>query len=106
MNAKTLAELVRFAPEKMQKVPIFDSRYMFYDLYCLMPGQSQKVHVHQDADKIYLALEGEVMVTVGGLEKGLTRGQAVMAKAGEPHGVRNASSNRAVLLVVMSPKPN
>ena len=35
MEYKTLAECRCFNNEKMQKVPLFESGKMFYDLYCL-----------------------------------------------------------------------
>lgn len=105
MKKVILDELRRFSPDKMQKVSLFESARLFYDLYCLEPGQEQKVHSHGDSDKIYLALEGEPSVHVGGETDTLRSGEAVIAPAGEEHGVSNPSQERAVLLVVMAPKP-
>ena len=34
---------VSFSEEKMRKNSLFDSPHLFYDAYCLLPGQSQKV---------------------------------------------------------------
>ena len=95
----------RFSEEKMQKVPVFESERLFYDQYCLLPGQSQKVHSHEDADKIYFVLEGEALFEIDGDNEMLTEGTAVIARAGVPHGVRNDSGTKLVLLVTMAPKP-
>ena len=37
----------------MKKVNLFESPRFFCDLYCLRPGQEQKVHSHADNDKIF-----------------------------------------------------
>jgi mannose-6-phosphate isomerase-like protein (cupin superfamily) len=105
MNIQRLAGAERFAPDKMVKASLFATERLYYDLYCLEPGQAQKVHSHDGSDKVYLALSGTVRVTVGAEEAALTSGEAVLAAAGEPHGVRNASGERAVLLVVTTPPP-
>ena len=95
----------RFSDEKMQKVPVFKTPKMFYDQYCLLPGQSQKVHSHEGEDKVYLVLEGEAVFDIGGEQEMLTEGTAVIARAGVPHGVRNDSGTKLVLLVTMAPRP-
>jgi mannose-6-phosphate isomerase-like protein (cupin superfamily) len=106
MDVKTLSELRRFAAEKMVKAGVFATPRLFYDLYCLEPGQAQKVHTHDGSDKVYLVLEGRAAITIGGEEQELGSGQAVLAAAGVPHGARNASAERAVLLVVTTPPPS
>jgi mannose-6-phosphate isomerase-like protein (cupin superfamily) len=105
MRKVTLSEHHLFSPEKMQKVALFESDFLFYDLYCLESGQAQKVHSHDGSDKIYLALEGRPTVQVGEEREELEPGQAALAPAGQDHGVHNTSGERAVLLVVMAPKP-
>jgi len=100
-----LAEQRRFSSEKLQKVPVFDSDKMLLDQYCLEPGQAQRVHSHSEQDKVYLVLEGQAVFSIGGDEELLAPGMAVIARAGVPHGVRNDSANRVVLLVVMAPRP-
>ena len=106
MNSKPIDSAISFSEEKMQKNSLFDSQRLFYDLYCLLPGQSQKVHAHAGSDKVYLVLEGTGSFTVGDEEQDLQKGHAVIAPAGEPHGVRNASEENLVLLVTMAPKPS
>ena len=105
MNVKDLRRLARFSAEKMQKVNLFESPRFFCDLYCLRPGQSQKVHSHAANDKIYLVLRGEVKATIGSETRSLREGEAVLAAAGEPHGISNDSPGPAVCLVFMAPHP-
>lgn len=95
----------RFSGEKLQKVPVFTSERFLCDQYCLEPGQAQRVHLHAVEDKVYVVLEGEAMFEVGDERELLAEGSAVIARAGVPHGVRNDSDSRLVLLVMMAPKP-
>ena len=106
MDAKLVSGEISFSEEKMKKNSLFDSPYLFYDAYCLLPGQAQKVHAHERSDKIYYVLEGTGSFTVGDDEEDLGEGHAVIASAGVPHGVRNETDENLVLLVTMAPRPS
>ena len=105
MDSRSLPSAVSFSEEKMQKVSLFGSDHYFCDLYCLRPGQQQRVHRHQESDKIYYVVEGTGLFHVGGEERALGPGDIVVAKPGEDHGVRNEQDDDLVLLVFMSPCP-
>ena len=105
MEAINLESRVHFSDGKMQKIPLFDSEKYFCDLYCLKPGQDQRVHVHQESDKIYMVMRGTGLFHIGGEERELESGHAVIARPGEAHGVRNAGQQDLVLLVFTAPKP-
>lgn len=106
MESRRLEDHTSFSEEKMKKNALFDSPNLFYDAYCLLPNQSQKVHAHDDSDKVYFVVRGSGTFTVGDEEADLTEGHAVIARAGEPHGVRNDSGDELVLLVTMAPRPS
>lgn len=106
MDHKNVFELLRFAPEKMQKINLFETQNFFCDIYCLEPGQEQKAHAHAAEDKVYYVLEGRATFQVAEEFQELGHGQAVFAPAGSLHGVKNESGARATLLVVMTPNPN
>jgi mannose-6-phosphate isomerase-like protein (cupin superfamily) len=95
----------RFDASKMQKVNLFDTPRMFCDVYCLEPGQAQKPHRHDAADKVYVVLEGEVIVRVGDDAAPVSAGTAVLAPAGADHGLENPGPARAAVLVFMAPRP-
>jgi quercetin dioxygenase-like cupin family protein len=106
MQVKDVRELERFRDQGMTKVNLFETERFFCDLYCLKPGQSQKVHTHDANDKIYYLLRGEVKVIVGAEARTLAAGEMVLAPAGAPHGVLNESAAEAVCLVYMAPHPS
>jgi mannose-6-phosphate isomerase-like protein (cupin superfamily) len=96
----------RFSPDKMRKINLFETANFFCDVYCLEPGQEQKVHAHKIEDKLYFVLEGRGSFTVGKEVRELGRNQIVLAPAGAAHGVANTSDARLTLLVFMTPNPN
>ncbi len=105
MMIVTIADQVRFSSEKMQKVGLVETDRLFFDLYCLGPGQAQRVHIHPDSDKIYYVMRGRARVRVAEEEREVAAGQAVLAPAGASHGVSNATTEPLTLLVFMAPKP-
>ncbi len=92
----------RFDSLKMQKVNLLETPRFFCDVYCLEPGQGQKPHRHENADKVYVTLEGEVVVRVGDESAALGVGAAVLAPAGSDHGLENRGAARAAVLVFMT----
>ncbi len=95
-----------FRPDKLAKNNLFETAQMFCDIYCLEPGQAQKLHAHGGATKFYLVLEGEGRFTIGDETRDLVPGGLAWSAPDEPHGVENVSGQRTVLLVTMAPNPN
>lgn len=94
-----LAHEADFSPEKLRKVGLCETERMLFDLYCLEPGQAQKVHVHDDIDKVYVAWSGQVTVQLGDESRVLSAGEAACAVAGLQHGVRNHTAEPATVIV-------
>jgi mannose-6-phosphate isomerase-like protein (cupin superfamily) len=105
VERRRLADARQFKPEKLVKSSLFETERFFYDLYCLLPGQSQRVHSHGNSDKVYLVMSGKAVVTVGTEEAELGPEEAVLCPAGVPHGVKNDGPDPATLLVVAAPPP-
>ena len=106
MESMLVKEEITFSEEKMKKNSLFDSPHLFYDAYCLLPGQAQKIHAHEGSDKVYYVLRGTGRFRVGEEEQDLGEGNAVIARAGDPHGVRNETRENLVILVTMAPRPS
>ena len=93
-----------FNPERMTKLDLARGEMLFAGLNCLEPGQSQPIHAHDGADKLYLVLSGKARMTVGDTTREAAAGTLIWAPAGVPHGVDEALE-RTVLLVAMAPPP-
>jgi mannose-6-phosphate isomerase-like protein (cupin superfamily) len=106
MTLETKSLNVRgFDTAKLRKHNLFETSRLFCDVYCLEPGQAQRPHLHEGADKIYAALEGAVQVTIGSEQATLTAGSAVLAPSGVEHGLENRGPARAAVLVFMARSP-
>ena len=62
--------------EKFYKTTLWQGEQMMVGLNCLEPGQQQKTHAHQGADKFYFVLEGRGSFIVGDEEQDAERGLA------------------------------
>ncbi len=94
-----IAERFLFAESKLSKVALAESARLLLDVYCLRPGQAQRVHAHDNIDKVYVVLTGQPTLQLGEESRVLTLHQAAYAQAGVPHGVRNDSQEDTTLLV-------
>jgi len=106
MRQVTGAHQARFADDKMQQVALVESPHFFCDLYCLAPGQAQRVHAHVSSDKVYYVQTGRATIQVGAEEAEVGAGVAILAPAGCPHGVANRTAAPVTVLVFMAPKPD
>lgn len=98
------SERARFAPEKMTKIDCFRSDRFLLGLNCFAPGQNQPAHTHADADKFYFVVSGKASFVLGDRTLEARAGDLILAPAGLPHGVAQASE-RTVLLVGIAPAP-
>lgn len=105
MGFTDVASRKRFSPEKYQKVPLFETERSILDVYCLLPGQAQKLHSHAGNDKYYFILEGRARVRIGDEERDLGPGEAALARPGVDHSIANTSGAPVVALVFQAPKP-
>lgn len=69
------------------------------------PGQEHRLHAHADMDKVYHVLEGEGVFLLEDREIAMQAGLMLVAPEGVPHGIRNTSDGRLIVLVVLAPAP-
>ena len=89
--------------EKFYKTTLWQGDHVMVGLNCLEPGQTQKIHAHDGADKFYFVLEGSGKFTVGDEQSDASAGTVVIAPSGIAHGVTNAATERLSLLVTIAP---
>ena len=92
-------------PDKFYKTTLWQGTQIMTGLNCLASGQTQKVHAHEGADKLYFVLEGSGQFTIGDEIRAAAAGMLVIAPAGVPHGVANDGAERLTLLIAIAPGP-
>ncbi len=101
-----LKQLVRFdaAP---QKVAVYATDKSLGAMRCLEPGQEVFLYRHPNADDVRICLEGDagLYFAGNGQEIPIREGMAVLARAGETHGMRNTGKKRFVFIGVAAPVP-
>ena len=98
-----VAARAAFGPDQLQKLDCFETPRLFVGLNSFEPGQSQRIHAHQGADKFYLVLSGKATVTVGDESREVLAGDLVLAPAGVPHGVPVAHERTVMLVGITRP---
>jgi len=91
--------------DKMGKSTIFESPRLLVGLNSFEAGQSHALHSHSGMDKMYYVLEGDGVFLLQGRELSMTAGQLLIAPDGVPHGIRNTSTKRLLVLAVLAPGP-
>ena len=89
----------------MGKSTIFESPRMLVGLNAFEPGQQHALHAHDDMDKLYSVVQGNGLFLLQDAELPMREGDLLVAPAGVPHGIRNSSSERLVVLAVLTPAP-
>ena len=92
-------------PDKMGKSTIFKSSRLMVGLNAFEPGQSHTLHAHAGMDKMYYVIEGEGVFLLAGSDVPMRPGDMLVAADGVPHGVRNSSGARLLVMAVLAPSP-
>ena len=98
-------EHAQWRAEGMGKSTIYQSPQLLVGLNAFEPGQSHALHAHADMDKVYLVVEGEGRFLLEGSSVAVRAGEMLVAPAGVPHGVRNDSDARLLVMAVLAPAP-
>ena len=89
----------------MGKATLFESERLMVGLNAFEPGQEHALHAHAGMDKVYHVLAGRGFFLLEKAELPMEAGTMLVAPAGVPHGIRNAGSERLLVLAVLAPAP-
>ena len=90
----------------MGKSTLFESPSLLVGLNAFEPGQSHALHAHAGMDKLYHVLSGRGVFLLADAELPMEAGTMLVAPAGVPHGIRNGSTERLLVLAVLAPAPS
>jgi quercetin dioxygenase-like cupin family protein len=92
-----------YASSKMGKSTIFESPRLLVGLNAFEPGQEHGLHAHAGMDKVYHVVDGEGLFLLPGRELPMRAGDLLVAPDGVPHGIRNNSRARLLVLAILAP---
>jgi quercetin dioxygenase-like cupin family protein len=92
--------------DKMGKSTLYESQRLLVGLNAFEPGQAHALHAHAGMDKVYQVIEGAGTFLLEGQELPMKAGDLLVAPAGIPHGVRNTSGARLLVLLILAPAPS
>ena len=104
-NAVRPEEHAVFKPDKMGKATLFESERILVGLNSFEPGQEHALHAHAGMDKVYQVVAGSGVFLLEGREVEMSPGIVLVAPEGVPHGIRNTSTDRLVVLAILAPGP-
>ena len=95
-----------YTAHKMGKSTIFESSRVLVGLNAFEPGQEHALHAHAGQDKVYHVIEGEGVFLLEEQTLPMRVGDLLVAPEGVPHGIRNSSSSRLIVLAILAPAPH
>lgn len=99
------SEHAQWRADAMGKSTIYASAHLMVGLNAFEPGQAHALHAHGGMDKAYLVVEGEGLFLLDGSELPMRAGDLLVAPDGVPHGVRNSSDGRLLVMAILAPAP-
>jgi len=100
------ADHAEWRSDRMGKTTLFESSRLLVGLNAFEPGQTHALHAHPGMDKLYYVVEGEGAFLLEGAELPMRAGAALVAPEGVPHGIRNTSQTRLLVMAVLAPSPS
>ncbi|MBM3781553.1 MAG: cupin domain-containing protein [Acidobacteria bacterium] len=94
-----------FSADRMGKATLFASPNVLVGINAFEPGQRHALHAHPGQDKVYIVAEGQGLFLVEGAEWPMTAGDLLVAPADVAHGVANTSTERLVVVAILTPAP-
>ena len=89
----------------MGKTTLYHSEHLLVGLNAFEPGQGHRLHAHADMDKVYHVIEGSGVFLLDDREVAMEAGITLVAPQGVPHGIRNDSQERLLVMAILSPAP-
>lgn len=101
-----IPEIQKFDECSAKKNIFCETEFLACAVWCMCPGQELPIHSHKCADDIWVVLEGQADYYPETGEKVLIKkGDVIVAKPGEKHGMQNNYDTNFVMLGFAGPIP-
>jgi quercetin dioxygenase-like cupin family protein len=100
MEYANYQDKIAYSQEKASKVALGETAHGRMTLWCLLPGQGIKPHIHA-GDHYWVVLEGGGNYLAEGREPvSVAPGTVLVAPSGESHGIENTGSEGLVFVSI------
>jgi quercetin dioxygenase-like cupin family protein len=101
-----LDEVAQFNPEQGNKVLFYETEKTSGCVWALEPGQEVFKHSHSTSDDLWICVQGTGTFYPGnGEEVQITKGDMIISRAGDHHGMKNTGDERFIFVGVAGPMP-
>lgn len=99
-------DFTKFRDEEATKTTFYQTDFSIGSVWTMLPGQTLPIHSHEKADDIWIVLEGEAeYYPECGQKVLIKKGDIVVARPGEKHGMTNHTDKPFVMLGIAGPIP-
>ncbi|MGL4847628.1 MAG: cupin domain-containing protein [Clostridium sp.] len=89
------------------KTVFYTSDYTSGSVWSVKPGQVVKSHIHTTSDDLWICIQGEGIFYPNSEEEiFITKGDMVLSRANEQHGMKNTGNEDFVFVSVVAPVPS
>lgn len=99
-------DIQKFKEEEATKEIFYETDFTVGAIWTMLPGQTLPIHSHEKADDIWIVIEGmaEYYPELGKKVQ-IKKGDIVVARPGEKHGMTNNSDEPFVMIGIAGPIP-
>lgn len=99
-------DIQKFSADTATKEIIYETEHSVGAVWTMLPGQTLPIHSHVNADDIWIVVEGVAeYYPETGQKVQIKKGDMVVARPGEKHGMTNVSDEPFVMLGIAGPVP-
>lgn len=99
-------KVATFDPNEGKKTFLYETEKTAGALWCLEPGQSVFNHSHTTSDDFWICIQGTGTFFPGfGEEVVIEKGDMIISRPGEHHGMKNTGSEQFIFVGVAGPNP-
>ena len=102
---KNVLNDIPYADDHMGKRQLVDEKHLLVMQVALKPGQQVPQH-NANSNVHLLIVEGQIIVTLEGVETVATKGDLLPVAYKTPMSIRNASEENASFLILKTPNPS
>jgi glyoxylate utilization-related uncharacterized protein len=106
MRTRNLTDLIHFTEDAPRTEVLHETDQLWSQVICLQGAQGVGPLTDERAEGLVLVLAGEVAAQVGKSRARMKQWESLTVDAGDALTIRNASTEPAVVLLVLSPPPD